>query len=487
MTLADHLHYLGPALALFVGAGVVMVADLFSERRAPLWGLALVSIAVAFVWTVNHSVTGTEGDAISTSIVVDRFSLFFTFIIVVVTAAVVIAGREWIATLDRAPEFYALLLTSAGSMALLVQANDLITIFVALETTSIAQFILVGIVRNDRSSEASLKYLFTGAIAAAVLLYGFAFLFGLSGTTSLEGIAEYVRGEPEGQRLALLFAFVLVAAGVGYKMALAPFHAWAPDVYHGAPPLVGSFLSVASKAAGFALALRIFYTGLGGGDTFISEEWAILFGVLAVLSMVVGNTGALMQTNARRLLGYSSIAQAGNIAVGLAAVAAGSTLGASGVLFFLAAYTATNLGAFISVHILSQRLGSDEISSYAGLVKRAPLIAIVLSICLLSLTGIPPLAGFIAKIYIFNSAIQAGQEWLVAVVAIAVVNTAISAFYYLRWMRTMWLDEPEDDRPLETPFPARAVVTVAAVGVIVIGLVPTPLLQAARRAAEALL
>jgi NADH-quinone oxidoreductase subunit N len=335
VNLADHLHYLGPALALFVGAGVVMLADLFSDRRAPLWGLALIAVVVSFIWTVNHSIAGTDGEAIATAIVVDSFSLFFTYIIVIVTAAVIVAGREWIATLDRAPEFYALLLTSAGAMALLVQSNDLITIFVALETTSIAQFILVGIVRTDRSAEASLKYLFTGAIAAAILLYGFAFLFGLSGTTSLQGIADYVLTEPEAQRVALIFAFVLVAAGVGFKMAIAPFHAWAPDVYQGAPPQVATFLSVASKAAGFALVLRIFYTGLGGGDTFIAEDWAILFGVLAVLSMIFGNTGALLQTNARRLLGYSSIAQAGNIAVGLAAVAAGSTIGASGVLFFL--------------------------------------------------------------------------------------------------------------------------------------------------------
>lgn len=487
MSLADHLHYLGPALALFVGAGVVMLADLFAERRAPLWGIGLISVVVAFLWTVNHAVAGTEGDAISNTIVVDGFSVFFTFIIVIVTAAVIVAGRDWIAALDRAPEFYALLLVSAGSMAVLVQANDLITIFVALETTSIAQFLLVGILRSDRGAEASLKYLFTGAIAAAVLLYGFAFLFGLSGTTSLDGIAEYVLSEPEAQRIALIFAFVLVAAGIGYKTALAPFHAWTPDVYQGAPPVVGTFLSVASKATGFALVLRVFYTGLGGGETFIAEDWAILFGVLAVLSMIFGNTGALLQTNARRLLGYSSIAQAGNIAVGVAAVAAGSTIGPSAVLFFLAAYTATNLGAFLSVAAISQRLGSDELADYAGLARRAPMITVILSVCLISLTGIPPAAGFIAKIYIFHSAVQTGQEWLIAVVAVAVVNTAISAFYYLRWMRTMWLDDPADETSLASPVPARAVLGLAAVGVLVIGVVPTPLLAAARRAAESLL
>jgi NADH-quinone oxidoreductase subunit N len=487
VTFWEHLHYMGPSLALFVGAGVVLLADLFSGRRAPIWGLSLITVLVAFAWTAAHATEGTSGEAMLGAIVQDRFAVFFAFLLVVTTGAVVVASRDFAAQLECGAEFYALLLTSAAAMVLLTQSNDLITIFVALETTSIAQFILAAIVRSNRGAEAGLKYLFTGAISAAVLLYGFAFLFGISGTISLPEIAEFVMTEPEAQRLPLILAFSFIAAGVGYKMAIVPFHAWVPDVYQGAPPLVGSFISVASKAAGFALVLRIFYTGLGGGDTFIAQDWAILFGVLAALSMLFGNTGAILQTNARRLLGYSSIAQAGNIAVGLAAVAAGSTLGPSGVLFFLGAYAATNLGAFITVSVLSDRLGSDEIADYAGLIKRAPLLAIVLSICLLSLTGIPPTAGFIAKVYIFNSAIQAGETWLVALVVFAVVNTAISAYYYLRWMRTMWIDDPVEETRITAPMPSQAVLGVAAAGVLVIGLMPSPLINAARRAAEVLL
>ena len=487
MSLWEHLHHIGPALALYVGAGVVLTADLVSERRAPRWALTLLVLVVALGWTLLLALGDTRGEALSGAVRVDDFALFFFFLLIGATIAVTLASKRWTDSLEQGAEFYALMLTSAGSMLILAQANDLITIFVALETTSIAQFIMAGLSRSNRSAEAGLKYLLTGAVAAAVLLYGFAFLFGLAGTTGLPGIAEYLATTPEGDRLPLLLALVFIVAGFGYKMALAPFHAWVPDVYQGSPTVVGSFLSVVSKAAGFAVALRLFYTGLGGGDTVVAEDWAMLVAVLAGLSMVFGNTGAILQTNAKRLLGYSSIAQAGNIAVGFAAVAAGSTIGPSGVMFFLGTYAVTNLGAFIAVQVVAERTGSENISDFAGLPRRSPLLAAVLSLCLLSLTGIPPTAGFIAKVYIFNSAVQTGHDWLVILVAVAVVNTAISAFYYLRWMRTMWLDEPEDASRFEPSAPTRAVLVAAAAGVLFFGLWPAPLINAARTAAETLL
>jgi NADH-quinone oxidoreductase subunit N len=366
----DAVHFIGPALTLGIGAGVVLTTDIILVRRAPVHALTLLTLAAAALYALWHANTGSAGGAFEGAVVVDRFSLFFTFLIIVTTAAVVLTAGEWVRSVDQPAEFYALLLISAGGMVLLAQSNDLVMIFVALETTSIAQFVLAGIGRGERSAEAGLKYLLAGAVAAAVLLYGFVFLFGLAGTTSLDGIAEFVRAGDEATRLPLIFAFVLVAAGVGFKMALAPFQAWVPDVYQGAPTPVASFLSVASKAAGFAVALRLFYVGLGGGGTFVSEEWAIMFAVFAGASMTFGNLAALVQTNVKRLLGYSSIAQAGNIAVGLAAVAVGSTVGPSAVLFFLGTYVATNLGAFISVLAISQRVGSDEISDYAGLLRR---------------------------------------------------------------------------------------------------------------------
>ncbi len=482
----DHLHVVGPAVTLFAGAGVLLAADMIADRRAPVRSLALLALAAAFGYALWHALTGSDGEAFEGAVVIDRFALYFAFLLITITAAVAVAASEFAQRIKHGGEFYALLLVSAGSMVLLAQANDLITVFVALETTSISQFVLAGIGRDQRSSEAGLKYLLTGAVAAAVLLYGFAFLFGLAGTTSLSGIAAYVSSGDEGTRLALILAFVLVAAGLGFKLAITPFHAWVPDVYQGAPTPVTTFLAVASKTAGFAIVLRIFYAGLGGGGTLISNDWAALFAVLAAVSMTFGNAAAILQTDVKRLLAYSSIAQAGNIAVGLAAVAAGSTIGPSGVLFFLGAYAAANLGAFIAVIAVSERIGSDEIRDYAGLLRRSPWLASVLVLCLLSLTGIPPTAGFLAKLYIFNGAIQAEQQWLVWLVAVAVLNTAVSAYYYLRWARTIVLDDPPADAPVTASAPVRGLLIAAAAAVLFLGLVPAPLISAARRAAEAL-
>ena len=485
----EQLHAIGPAFALLLGAGAVVAADLIAPRRAPAAAIAILAALAAAAWALAQALAGTEGEALAGAVVVDRFSIYFAFLLVAVTLAVAVAAAGSAAhdaRSGRRAEFFALLLTAAGSMVLLAQANDLIAIFVALETASIAQFVLVGIARDDRSSEAGIKYLLSGAIAAAVLLYGFAFLFGLAGTTSLDGIAAYATGGGEA-RLALILGFVLVAAGLGFKMSIAPFHAWAPDVYQGAPTAVTAFLSVASKAAGFAIALRILYAGLGGGESAIAEHWAALFAVLAAASMTFGNAAAILQTNVKRLLAYSSIAQAGNAAVGLAAVAAGSVAGPASVLFFLGAYAATNVGAFLCVIVVSERLGTEELDGYAGLLRRAPGVAAALAICLLSLTGIPPAAGFLAKLYVFNSAVQSGHDWLVWLVVVAVLNSAVSAFYYLRWVRTMVLDDPADDSPIRAPAAMQGLLGASAAAVLFLGLAPTPLLGAARRAAEALL
>ena len=484
-----HVAAILPALLLYKGAAWVLFGDLVWGRRAPVRGIALAALALAGSWTVFQQVTGAHTAALGGAVVVDAFTLFFAMLIIAATSAVVLATSDWAASIEDGAEFFALLLVAAGSMVLLTQSYDLIMIFVALETTSIAQFILAGIARGDRGSEAGLKYLLTGSVAAAVLLYGFAFLFGMAGTTSIDGIAAFIHSDAAvAERLPLILAFVFVAAGIGYKMALFPFHGWVPDVYQGAPTPVVSFLSVASKAAGFAVALRLFYSGLGGGGTLIAADWAKMFGVFAVASMVFGNTGAILQTNAKRLLGYSSIAQAGNIAVGLAAVAAsGGTVGASSVLFFLGTYTATNLGAFLAVSAISARIGSEDIASYAGLIRRAPLAACVLALCLVSLTGVPPTAGFIAKVYVFSSAVHAGEPWMIGLVAVAVLNTGISAFYYLRWVRTMFLDEPAEETPVATSGGTQFVLLLAAASVLYFGIIPAPLIDAAQRAASVLL
>lgn len=487
MSVLAALDAVGPAAVLLLGAALVLTVDLVSDRRASVRVLTLLVLAAGAAYAVVQGGTGAAGGGLRGVVAVDSFSLYFALLLIAIAGAVVVASTDGLQRIGQAGEFYALLLTSTAAMIVLAQGSDLITIFVALETTSIAQFVLAGIGRDDRSAEAGLKYLLTGAIAAAVLLYGFAFLFGLAGTTSLVGIAEFIQTGPEGARLAVVFAFVMVAAGLGFKMALVPFHAWVPDVYQGAPTLVTTFLANASKAAAFAVVLRIFYTGLGGGDSFVASDWAKMFGVFAAVSMTFGNVAAIMQTDVKRLLGYSSIAQAGNIGIGLAAVAAGSTVGPSAVLFFLGTYAATNLGAFVSVILVSNHIGSDEIRDYAGLLRRSPGVAVVLSLCLLSLTGIPPTAGFVAKLYVFNSAVQTGEMWLVALVIVAVLNTGISAYYYLRLMRTMLLDEPRDDAVFRPSGTLGGLLTAAAVGVLLFGLNPTWLIEAAKRAAESLI
>src|SRR5581483_4001759 len=321
-------------------------------------------------------------------------------------------------------EFYALILFASAAMLLLAASRDLILIFIALETTSISQYIMSALQKDERSTEAGIKYLLMGAISSAVILYGMALLFGLTGTTRLvapEGQASIASAIADrGSDAALLLAVVMLTAGLGFKMAVVPFQMWVPDVYEGSPAPVAAFLSVASKGAAFAVVLRIFFDGLP--DSSISGTWSDVFAIVAAISMCAGNLFALVQTNIRRLLGYSSIAQAGNFMVGLAAITSdgGHALGASGVLFFVASYALTNLGAFIAIIAISNKIGSDEIEDYAGLAKRSPWLAGGLALGLISLTGIPPTAGFVAKLYIFNAAVQSDLIWLVV---IAVLNS----------------------------------------------------------------
>ena len=488
MTNFQDLFVISASLILLIGAVAVLVVDiLFPNNRGWLSLITLSSLLIAMVCTFLQFSFGGTQIAFYDAVVLDQFALFFITLLIIVAAIITIASSSWALKLDLAGEYYALLLIATGSMALLVQAQDLILIFIALETTSIAQYVLVAITREDKSAEAGLKYLISGAIAAAIMIYGFALLFGLAGSTSLTDISAFVNSSSSDIRLAITIAFVFIVTGFGFKMALVPFHGWVPDIYQGAPTRVSAFLSVASKAAGFAIALRIFYTGLGGGDTFITSNWAMMFGAFAILSMLVGNTAAMLQTDVRRLLGYSSIAQAGNIAIGLAAVTMGNAVGASGVLFYLASYLVTNLAVFLTVIIISERIGSYELKDYAGIIRRSPALALVLILSLLSLTGIPPTAGFIAKLYIFNSAIQTGEVWLVVVVVFGVINTAIAAFYYLRWFRIIALDPPEVASTFVTSGRMYFILAFTTIGMILIGLVPSRLIDIAQNAASTLL
>ena len=475
-----------------VTAGLVLLADMVTPRRYKLWlaALAVIGLAAAGLWLGTLMLRDREGAFFYDSMVLDNFSIFFTFLFLAVSGAVIVASLDYMERFrNNQGEFFALILSATAGMMLLAGARDLVTIFVSLELTSVSQFILAGFLRDDKGSEAALKYLLLGAIASAVILYGMAFLFGISGTTRLvttdgsPSIAATIASGDAGIRSALIFSMVFLAAGFAFKMSVVPFQMWTPDVYQGAPTPVAAFLSVGSKAAAFAVVLRIFYEGFGP-NSFVGNDWKELFAILAAVSMSVGNVMALRQTNIRRMLGYSSIAQAGNFLVGVAAISAmtngHTSLGASGVVFFLATYAFTNLGAFIAVLAISNRTGSDEIADYAGMGRRAPIPAAVLLFCLLSLTGLPPTAGFIAKVYIFNSAVQADLVWLVIV---AVLNTAVSAFYYLGVVRQMYLSSAEELPALvRAPFATEGLLVVAAMGVLTFGIYPIPLIEAAQRA-----
>lgn len=478
------LDVVAPQLAILVAAGIVLVFEaLLPGQRRVLPYIALAGIAVSVAWTTSWVIRGDYQQIFDGTYSLDQYSVFFYYVFAGVAAIVVLASVDWVNRENRGQsEYYALLLTATAGLMFLSGARDLITVFLALELSSIPQYILAGWGKDRRSSEAGLKYLLLGAISSAILLYGMTLLYGFTGTTILADIGSVIAADGAENRSVLILAMTMLIAGFGFKMAVVPFQMWVPDVYQGAPTPVAAFLSVGSKAAAFAVVIRIFFEALGA--EVLSDDWSTMFAVLAAVTMTLGNVMAVVQTDIKRMLGYSSIAQAGTFMIGLAAISATGqefTLGASAVLLFVAAYAFTNLGAFIAIIAISQRIGSDTIADYAGMWKRAPLLAAALAFCLISLTGIPPTAGFWAKLYVFNAGIQADLAWLVI---IGVLNTVVSGFYYLGVVRQMFLGESEEERPVALSPTIGLALGVTTVGVIVFGVFPAPLVDAANEAAQ---
>jgi NADH-quinone oxidoreductase subunit N len=362
-------------------------------------------------------------------------------------------------------------------MIVMADGIDLVTIFVGLETMAIAFYILTGYLKpSRRSNEAAVKYFLLGAFSLGILLYGMSLLYGLTGTTNLRDIARLVgTGEP-GPLLRL--AVIFVVAGVGFKIAAVPFHMWAPDVYEGAPTPITGFLSVGSKAASFAMLLRIFVEGLPS----VSADWRLLFYVLAVVTMTVGNIAAITQSNLKRMLAYSSIAHAGYVLIG---VVAGTPRGVSAMLIYLAIYAFMQLGAFAVLAMLRRAdVVGDEMKDVSGLYFRNPAAAFAMLLFMLSLGGIPPTAGFMGKLWLFGAAIEAGYVWLAV---IGVVNSAISLYYYIRVVVFMWIKEETIGSPVVTS-PALALTLGAALaGTLILGVYPLPLFRFAEQSALALL
>ncbi len=475
-----------PELTLAGTAIAVILLDLFVERKGLLTVVSLVGLVVSAGFTI--AMWGGSAQAIfNNMLAVDSFALFFKLLFLAIAALVLLASVDYASKLARfRGEYHALVLLSALGMMLMSATTELISIYIALELTSISLYALVGFLKDSKSTESSLKYLLLGAIASAVLLYGMALVFGVTGTTQLGEIAQVVQAmslQGVMDSPALVLGIVLLVAGFGFKIAAIPFHMWVPDVYEGAPTPITAYLSVGSKAAGFAIILRVFYSAFGTSE-WLSLNWGLIFAVLAAIGMTLGNVLALPQTNIKRMLGYSSIAQAGYLMVGLAAIGvspATELLGRSSVLFFLAGYAVANLAAFIAIIAISNKINSDQIPDYSGISKRAPLLALALTLGLISLIGMPPAAGFMAKFYIFSGAVQNGLLWLVI---IAVLNSVISAYYYLRVVKVMWFGEPASEEKVPSSGALRVALLLSCLGVLLLGIIPGFLMKLAETAAR---
>jgi NADH-quinone oxidoreductase subunit N len=425
----------------------------------------------------------------------DPFAAFFKAAAAVTTALAVLLAWRARETEDMrlkgSAEFHALLLTTTLGIYLLSSATDLLTIFIGLETVSMTSYVLAGYHRRDRrASEAALKYVIYGGVASGAMLYGMSLMYGATGATKLvEMRAAVVTAAGIAMSPVLMLAATLVIVGFAFKIAAVPFHMWCPDVYEGAPTPVTAFFSVGPKLAGFAVFVRVFYgvfyqpgaTGPGGADAVI--PWQAVLGVVSVASMTLGNLAALGQTNMKRLLAYSSIAHVGYVLMGLVVA---TPDGLAAIVFYLVVYLAMNLGAFLVVIAMARELGSkddpgEDLRHYQGLGVRAPLVAILLAIFLFSLTGLPPLGGFVGKYYLFASVVAKGGVWYVALAVIGILNSALSLYYYAKIVRVMFLEKPLDASPVAFARVHTIPLVALAVPVVVLGLYWGPPLALAFR------
>jgi len=397
----------------------------------------------------------------------DSASFIFTILFLAGAALTTMFAMEQEALRDRG-EFYAMLLTSTLGMSLMAASADIIMLYLAIETTSIPLFVMAGfMLKDEKSVEAGIKYLLFGAMTSAVMLYGFSLLYGFTGTTQLAGMAAALQSSGASTVL-LVLAALLILVGFAFKISAVPFHFWAPDVYEGSPTAVAGFLSTASKAAGFAVLLRFLMAAFPENLTNI---WMIVVAVLATASMFAGNLLALAQTNFKRLLAYSSIAQAGYVLIG---VAADSQLGTSGAIYYLMGYLVTNLAAFGIAALVEKQVGNANISSMAGLARKSPVIGLALLVVLLSLGGIPPFAGFFGKLLLFGAAIERGPI-LIWLAVVGIINSIIALYYYLNVLKIAWGSEPVAELTELKAKPAWSIAIVICVAaILVLGVVFAP-------------
>lgn len=473
-----------PETTLFVFGMAVMVLEPFvgAARKKVLGWLALLGVVASAAVTVGLLVRSWPGlgPAFGGAVTANEFSSFFILLFLLVAGLVILGSMDYLER-EHAQhgEFYALVLLGTVGMCFMASSTDLIMIFLGLEISSISTYILAGYRRHDLlSNEAALKYFLLGSFATAFFLYGIAFIYGLTGTTNLLGASQRFGAGPQWTTMAYV-ALILLFVGMAFKLSTAPFQIWAPDVYQGAPSPVTAFLSVGPKAAAFVILLRLFLASFSAASAF--TFWVLW--VSAALTMCIGNLGALWQSNIKRLLAYSSVAHAGYVLVG---VTAGGSSGISAVMYYLVAYSLMNVGAFILIAYLS---GTDEhlvnVDDYKGLARSRPAVAACLAVLLISLSGFPATAGFLAKFYVFRAAIH---SHLIGLTVLALLNSVVSVYYYFKIIVAMYFQEGTSDVSAAVlPWPVRTVLAICVLGIFYLGLAPNNLVGLSTLAARPLL
>jgi NADH-quinone oxidoreductase subunit N len=473
---------LGAEAMLVITALAALTLDLawlrraeMSERRRTLGAVTVVGLLAAVIplWQLM----GQPSQALlGGTLAVDSLTIFFKLVIIGLTVITVLISMDYDVG-RHVGEYFAVLLFGAIGMMLLISAEELLTIFVALELTSICLYILTAFHKGElRSQEAAVKYFMFGAISSAFLLFGLSYVFGVTGATSLQGIREFTKTAPVEQVSPLLAVGLLfVIVGFGFKVAIAPFHLWAPDAYEGAPTPVTAYIATGSKVASFFVLLKVLFIGFAGmeGSAFwghFSSGWTMLVAITGALSMVLGNCAAIVQRNVKRLLAYSSIAHAGYIFIGITAA---TKMGATSVLFYIIVYGLTNLGAFGVVAALASRAGGDEMKNFDGMARRAPFLSLLMLIFVLSLAGVPPLGGFFGKFYLFAAAVQRdaqnfGLLWLVI---LGILMSAVSLYYYLILLKHIYVIDGKGGR-IDTPAYLNVALGLVALAVVALGVFP---------------
>ena len=459
-----------PEILMTAFALIVVLIDLLVKKKE-----AIAVICLAGVALIGLSLVGSAGSTFGGMYISDGYSTFFKIIFFINVILTILISVKYIAV-ERVNygEYYSLILFSTIGMMIMASASDLIVLYLGLELMALSTYVLAGFMRqNVKSNEAALKYFLLGAFSSGFLLYGISIIYGLTGTTDIKAIAAFIQERGLAGNLSLTLSAMMFAVAFGFKIAAAPFHMWAPDVYEGAPTSITAFMSVGPKAAGFAVIGRVFLVAFAS----IKVDWAAVLIPIAILTMAVGNIVALSQTNIKRMLAYSSIAHAGYALLG---IITGNAEGLSSTMNYLFIYTFMNIGAFAVIIMLrSEGIKGDEISDYEGLSKTHPLAAALMLIFMFSLTGIPPTAGFVGKLYVFMAAINAGYTWLIIV---AVIFSAISAFFYLRIIMYMYMKDPKVEVPLTTSFSNGIALAITTVAVLFIGVFPTMFVEFAKAA-----